>query len=193
MGPLVEGANALGHKLLILGDVNTGKTTLSRTILEAFCARGLGARIAIVDLAPFIPAGLGTHRGLAGVGGGLVPPADCNALHVTAHLEAPRLTSRSEAQAMDKASRNRALIEQLFQRADVAQRDILFVNDVTMYLQAGSAADLLAHCARAGTLIVNGYFGERLGGGELTLRERAQTQQLKAWFEHAGTVLLLDR
>lgn len=186
-------AHTLGHKLLVLGDVNTGKTTLCKQILDEFCARDLGEQIAIVDLAPYIPAGVGSHKGLAGIGGGLTPPADCGALYLSGHLEAPRLTSSSEAQALEKASRNCGVIEAMFERADLARRSILFINDVTMYLQAGSAEGLLAHCAGADTLIVNGYFGERLGGGELTLRERAQTQRIKDWFERAGTVLTLER
>lgn len=193
MAPLAQPADTLGHKLLILGDVNTGKTTLSKRILDEFCVRDLGGQIAIVDLAPYIPAGLGSHKGLAGIGGALTAPAECGALHVSGHLEAPRLTSSTEAEAMEKARRNCAVIEEMFHRADVARRSILFINDVTMYLQAGSAEGLLAHCAGADTLIVNGYFGERLGGGELTRRERAETQRIKEWFERSGTVLLLER
>jgi polynucleotide 5'-kinase involved in rRNA processing len=46
----------LGQKTLILGDVNTGKTTLTKKVLEALLYRqDLGGRIAIVDMAPEIP------------------------------------------------------------------------------------------------------------------------------------------
>lgn len=49
----------------------------------------------------------------------------------------------------------------------VARRagDVPFVNDVTLYLQAGYAADLLAQIGGADftTLLVNGYWGQRLG------------------------------
>ncbi|MCU0583358.1 MAG: TniB family NTP-binding protein, partial [Syntrophales bacterium] len=58
----------LGKKTLIVGDVNTGKTTLSREILDVFCRQGMGERIAVIDLAPEIPDESLRSRGLKGVG-----------------------------------------------------------------------------------------------------------------------------
>lgn len=189
----IGGQDWLGKRLLILGDVNTGKTTLCRSILEDFCRLGLGRQIVIVDLAPHIPEELSFEKGLPGVGGSLRPPEGCGVIYMAAHLDAPRLSSTSEAEAMAKARANREIIEELFCRMDLERREILFVNDVTMYLQAGTAEDLIARFGLADTLVVNGYLGESLGGGELTIRERAETDKIRAWFERAGTVLTLDR
>jgi hypothetical protein len=185
--------DALGRKLLVVGDVNTGKTTLTRRFLEDLCARELGPRIAVLDLAPHIPAELAAARGLRGVGGHLDAPANCGALTLRERLEAPRLSSSTEAEAMAKAARNRDLIDASWQRADVAARDILVANDISMYLQAGAADALIARFARAHTVIANGYFGNRLGGGELTRRERAEMERLRAWFEGAGEVRVLTK
>ncbi|HXD43229.1 MAG TPA: hypothetical protein VN649_21880 [Ramlibacter sp.] len=181
----------LGRKLLILGDVNAGKTTFTRAILEAFCRQGLGPRVAVLDLAPEIPAELAERRGLPGVGGGLVPPAGAGALYLRDRLEPPRLSSTSGAEALRKAEHNRLAIDRLLQDAELARRDIVFANDVTLYLQAGSAATLLERLGHATTLVVNGYWGDRLGSGELSRRERAETAKLLAWFEAAGTVMNL--
>lgn len=41
------------------------------------------------------------------------------------------------------------------------------------------------------TLIVNGYWGQRLGDSALSRRERAQTQQLRASFAQRGRVWAL--
>lgn len=189
----IDGQDWLGKKLLILGDVNTGKTTLSRSILEDLCRLGLGRQIAVVDLAPHIPEKLNSEKALAGVGGSLTPPAGCGVIYIADHLEAPRLSSSSEVEAMEKARANREIIEELFCRMDLGRREILFVNDVTMYLQAGTAEDLIARLGLAETLVVNGYRGESLGSGKLTLRERAETEKIRAWFERVGTVQTLDR
>jgi hypothetical protein len=183
----------LGRKLLIVGDVNTGKTTLARRILEDFCARGLGPRIAVLDFAPHISEQLAALRGLRGVGGHLDAPADCAALTIREQLEPPRLSSATEAEAMHKAARNKALIDAAWRGVDAQARDILLINDVSMYLQAGNADELIARFAAADTVIANGYFGERLGGGELTRRERAQMERLRAWFEDAGRVIVLTK
>lgn len=188
-GDTVPG-DCLGGKLLIVGDVNSGKTTLARRILEDFCARGLGRRIAVLDLAPHISAQLAAQRGLRGVGGHLLAPADCGALTMRERLEPPRLSSATEAEAMRKAACNKALIDAAWSQVDAA-RDILFVNDVSMYLQAGRADELIERFDCLATVIANGYFGERLGGGELTRHERAQMQVLRDWFAARGRVIEL--
>jgi hypothetical protein len=186
-------ADWLGRKLLIVGDVNTGKTTLTRKILEDLCARGLGPRIAVLDLAPHISKELAAQRGLRGVGGQLDVPPGCAALTIREQLEPPRLSSASEAEAMLKAGRNKAAIDAAWHKAAAGARDIVIVNDVSMYVQAGSADELIARFAPAHTVVANGYVGERLGGGELTRRERAEMERLRAWFEGAGSVVLLTK
>jgi hypothetical protein len=189
----VDPGDALGRKLLIVGDVNTGKTTLTRRFLEDLCARGLGPRIAVLDLAPHISAELSAARGLRGVGGHLDAPPESGVLTIRERLEAPRLSSATEAEAMTKAARNRDLIDASWQRADVDGRDILVVNDISMYLQAGSADALIARFAAAQTVIANGYFGNRLGSGELTRRERVEMGRLRAWFEGTDEVIVLTQ
>lgn len=185
--------DCLGKQLLVMGDVNTGKTTLCRQWLVQLCQQGLAERIALIDMAPHIPAALALERGLVGAGGSLLPPPASGVLDLRTHLDAPRLSSTSEAEAMAKAVRNAQAIETLLEQLPRSRRDILFINDVTLYLQAGSAAELLAHIAKASikTLVVNGYWGDRLGGGELTRREKTETQGLRQFFALEGKVLEL--
>jgi len=191
MTPEVEPGDCLGRKLLVVGDVNTGKTTLAHRILQDFCARGLGARIAVLDLAPTIPPELARARGVRGVGGTLEADASCGVALARPVLQAPRLSSASEAEASAKAADNLRLIAQAWQQ--LPARDILFVNDLSMAVQAGSAADLIARFACATTVVANGYLGERLGGGELTRHESAQMRALRDWFAQAGEVIALTR
>jgi hypothetical protein len=49
---------------------------------------------------------------------------------------------------------------------------------VTLYLQAGCAADLVEKLGDIPTVIVNGYYGERLGAGVLSRRERREMEEL---------------
>lgn len=185
--------DCLGKQLLIMGDVNTGKTTLCHQWLVQLCQQGLGERIALIDMAPHIPEALALARGMVGAGGSLMPPPASGVLDLRTHLDAPRLSSTSEAEALTKAVRNAKAIETLFEQLPGSRRDILFINDVTLYLQAGFTAELLKHIAKAGikTLVVNGYWGDRLGGGELTRREKAETQRLRQSFALGGRVLEL--
>ena len=185
-------AGCLGKKILVIGDVNTGKTTLCKRWLTELCQQGLGARIALLDLAPTISRELALQRGIVGAGGELRAPAGSEVLDLRATLEPPRLSSSSEGEALEKAERNAQLIETLSCQLE-PQRDILFINDVTLFLQARSAASLIesARFDRKTTLVVNGYRGERLGGGALTRHETAEMSELEKAFANPGKVVTL--
>jgi hypothetical protein len=188
----IRGEDCLHKKILILGDVNTGKTTLTRRILEDLCRKGLGGRIAVVDMAPEIPEELARAKGLPGAGGKLIPPEGAGVLYLGGRLDPPRLSSKTEEEAREKAGRNRRIIGGFFRRLGWA-REILLINDLTLYLQAGRAETLFGWMNRAGTVVANGYFGERLGGGALTAHEKAETEKLRAFFEREGRALILTR
>lgn len=183
----------LGKKTLILGEVNSGKTTLTKRAMDALlCRQDLGARIAIVDMAPEIPEELARAKGLPAVGGKLMPPPGCDVLYLGGHFEPPRLGSKTEEEALRKAEENRRIIEGLFGRLHFRLRDILFVNDISIYLQAGTAESMTRWLDQAATVIANGYWGQRLGEGTLTERERTETAKLRRYFERNGSVLILE-
>ena len=122
-----------------------------------------------------------------------MPPPDSDVLDLRTHLHAPRLSSATEAEAEEKAAHNARAIEALFDRFPQpgSGRDVLFVNDVTLYLQAGCASTLIGKIGRADvtTLVVNGYWGQRLGDSALSRREREQTRRLREHFANHGQVL----
>ena len=92
---------------------------------------------------------------------------------------------------MQKARRNRREIEGLLRRLDSEPREILFINDVSLYLQAGGADALIPRIERAGTVVANGYWGEKLGGGLLSGWERSEMHRLKDHFDRIGRTLIL--
>lgn len=186
------GTGCLGKKILVIGDVNTGKTTLCKSWLAELCQQGFATRIALIDMAPTIPPELALKRGIVGAGGELRAPTGSAVLDLRADLEPPRLSSSSESEALEKAEHNAQRIETLIGRLE-PQRDILFVNDVTLFLQARSAASLIEAAgfdART-TLVINGYRGERLGGGALTRYETAEMAELERAFAQRGEVMEL--
>jgi len=143
-------------------------------------------------MAPTIPRELALKRGIVGAGGELRAPEGSEVFDLRAPLEPPRLSSSSESEALEKAARNAQLIETLISRLEPA-RDILFINDVTLFLQARSAARLIkaAGFDRRTTLVINGYRGERLGGGELTRHETREMSELEKQFADQGEVVRL--
>ncbi len=186
----METAADIGKWTLIVGEVNTGKTTLSAKILESLCAHGLASRIAVVDLAPEIPEDLATGKKVKGAGGKLIPPSMTEVIYLSARLVPPRLSSASEEEeALAKAAENARKIDRLFRDFNGFDRDILFVNDVSVYLHAARAEKLIGQMSKASTLVANGYYGRKLGGGAISEAERREMDVLIETVESRGRVI----
>ena len=141
--------------------MNTGKTFWLVDVLGAALEAGVEA--VVLDLAP---------DRVKNVGGKLTPPDSERVAYFTAPLAAPRLSGKTPEDVWRLARENRELIDGMFLEAEGLSGRSLFINDVSMYLQAGDAGDLLAFMAGFPTVVMNGYFGTSLAGGELGQRER---------------------
>jgi hypothetical protein len=181
---MVTSPAIVGRRILITGDVNSGKTTLSRLMVETLCLDGFGPAMAIVDCAPEVPRQVALARGVSGVGGKLAYPPGMGVLYLTDHIAAPRLSTNTEEEALVVAAANRARIDVLLDRFAASGREILFINDVTLYLQAGDATKLADRIAGASTVVANGYRGTRLGAGILSRREAAELVALAVLFPY---------
>ncbi|MEJ5375321.1 MAG: hypothetical protein WHX93_01940 [bacterium] len=172
----------LGKRTLIVGDVNSGKTTLSQAILDEFYRRGVGGNILILDLAPEIPVHLAASKGLRGVGGTLRPAQGERFRYLRPTLVPPRLMGTSHKEILEMAKANLLAIEEVMGQT-WAEKETIFLNDVSMYLQAGSAQRLFSWLQAFHTVVANGYLGRSLGEGELSWRERSQMETLAALFD----------
>jgi hypothetical protein len=162
----------LGRFTLIVGDVNRGKTTLTRRILDA-CCKEHGGPISVVDLAPtFPPSKIAGVKGKEQVGGRLDVSSSPMVRYFHGLIHAPRLTAKSEAEAEALAKSNVRTIEDLFMEALKEEAEAIFVNDCSLYLHAGNPKKLLQWIRSARTAVVNGYEGRSLGEGLLTVKER---------------------
>ncbi len=164
----VDPSDFAGRRTLILGDVNSGKTRLTAEIVAAFVADGRAAQIAVIDLAPD-PVGQ--------VGGKFPPPA-AGVLYRTCDIVPPRLTGSGDAEVAALAAANAGRIDGLIETYLRQPRPILFVNDATLYLQAGSLERFLDLLGSASTAVVNAYCGAHFPEGPLTRRERHLTGRL---------------
>ena len=157
-------------RTLILGDVNSGKTGATAQLVETFCNAGRGAEILVLDLAP---------EPVRGIGGKLPAPASADVLVLACPIIAPRLTGIDADHIRLLAEQNAQAIEPLIGRALRADRSILVINDVTLYLHAGDPKRLLALLDAYATAIVNAYYGDHLPAGPLTEIERSRVETLK--------------
>ena len=157
-------------KTIIIGEVNTGKTNFLLNILKGFLKEG-EKEIALIDMAP---------ESIKGIGGKIDDENINTIKYYTAQIVAPRLTGKTVEEVETFARHNAELIDEIFVEYLKSPTKVLFINDVSIYLQAGDLNELLALLHSTPTAIMNGYYGSSLGGGKLGERERENMKALQS-------------
>lgn len=152
------------YRTLILGEVRTGKTKLTQKLLEE--AETLEKDIAVIDMAP---------ESRDGVGGKLIPAA--TTAYYTTDIVTPRLTGKTEKEMEQLAALNKNRIEDLFNQ--YLPKPVLFMNDVSIYLQRGTVDALVLIMSSSRTCIMNGYFGTSLGEDVFSIKEKKKMMKLQ--------------
>lgn len=155
-------------KTLIIGDVNTGKTSLSILLLEEFL-RYHGKKIVVIDLAP------ATHMG---IGGKMKINNKPDVIYMTAEIVPPRLMGKTPEEVLDFATRNAQEIDRLFKHYLEEPHSCLFVNDISLYFHCQSMNKLIPVLESAETAILNGYFGNSLPESPISRREKEGMEML---------------
>jgi hypothetical protein len=165
----------LGSRTLIMGDVNSGKTSLTRSIAEAIIRTGDSGQMVVLDLAPETTKGIGGTLKL--------PESHCCRL-LRCAVTPPRLTGTTAAEIQALAEQNAQAIEPLLETAGKTRGEVLVVNDASLYLQAGPLDRLTAVMAAYATVMVNAYFGRSFRPAPFTQFERDQVNALAQWCDH---------
>ena len=148
---------AKGKRVLILGDVGTGKTSLTQRLLREALEEG-ATGITVIDMAP---GKIVVND--APIGGYLLDKPDSRVRYLAPKdVKAPRLTAKNPEELIELAEKNRIEIESLLDTFSRNPGNILFVNDASIYLQRGNLNTLWAALLKAKTLVINSYLGERL-------------------------------
>jgi len=168
----------LKKKILIVGDVGSGKTKLTANLLDQAVDMGYSRKITVIDMAPPTMRVRGIRIG------GTLAEITRSTLKVRylkpAKVKAPRVTAKTPQELRKLAKFNRTAIDRLLTKYAQKPTPILLINDVSMYLQAGRLERILRVARKAETFIANGYFGKKLeedlgtgiSGREKTLMKR---------------------
>mgnify|MGYP001106950002 CR=1 FL=1 len=148
----------LGRKVLILGDVRTGKTKITAKLLNEALRAGHESEITVIDLAPAATKVRGRK-----IGGRLFElmalPKELRYL-APAEVETPRLSASSSSQLLALARANHEAVTPLLRQFLAALSPILFVNDISIYFHSGTPDLMFEAAERAETFVGNGYYGE---------------------------------
>ena len=152
------------YRTVILGEVRTGKTKLTQKLLEE--AETLEKDIAVIDMAPEYKDD---------IGGKLTPAATTD--YYTIDIVTPRLTGKTEKEVEQLATLNKDRIEDLFNQ--YTPKPVLFMNDISIYLQRGSVDAVVSIMSSSETCIMNGYFGTSLGEDVFSMEEKRKMMKLQ--------------
>ena len=149
-----------GKRMLITGDVGTGKTRLTLKLVEEAIEIGLGSKITVVDMAP----ASAVARGLK-VGGRLIELSQSlrNVRYLAPKMvKTPRLSAKSADELRSLVRLNSERIRPLLEKYVREPTPILFVNDISIYLQSGDIETVQSAMRASETFIANGYCGTAL-------------------------------
>lgn len=180
-------AGIIGKRVLILGEVGSGKTLLASRLLKELMTLFIPGEITVIDMAP---------ERIGGVGGKLTD--HLNSTGKVRYLSprmvyAPRLSGSSPDQVMEYATFNRRVIEPLLEEFLQGTTRVLIMNDITLYLHAGKLGIILRCMRGAETSIATAYHGSKLvedHGSGISARERQLVDELAT---HMDQVIEMNR
>jgi len=167
--------NYLKKRTLIVGNVNSGKTFETCRILQLFMDAGYRDSIAVLDMSP---------GPVKGIGGKMQFPEISSVLYLTADIFAPRLTGTSEAHIRELTEENVKILETLFDKVKEHGKEILFVNDASLYFQGGDLKRFEEMLLPASTQVINSYYGDHFKDSGLTRREKQLAENFMKTCDH---------
>ncbi len=183
----LKGEDIVGRKVLILGEVGSGKTPLASRLLKELMTFLDLKEITVIDLAP---------QRMGEVGGKIsdyVDSIDKVRYISPERVYTPRLTGTSREQVLKYAELNRRVMEPLFNEFVQRNTKVLILNDITLYLHAGKLETVLKCMRLAETFLVTGYHGSRLAedrGSGITAREKRLIEKLVTYMDQ---IIEMDR
>jgi GTPase SAR1 family protein len=171
----------LGRKILILGDVGSGKTRLTAQILDSLLEKTSVDDITVIDMSPTTITGIG----------GRLSSYTPNALKVRylvpKVVRAPRIEGKNRDEVISLAEFNKKVIEPLLHEFISRPTTILFINDLSIYLHAGDVEMVIKCLELSNTIVANSYYGQSLlddKGSGVSSRERKCLEELAYRFDN---------
>jgi hypothetical protein len=169
-----------GKKVLILGEPGSGKTRLAAKLLGEFVTLINPEKITVIDFAP---------QKAGEIGGKIMDylnvPREIKYLSPK-NVFTPRLAGKSPEQILRYAELNMKNMEPLLRKFICDATDVLFLNDVTLYLHSGELETVLRCVELAKTFLATAYYGSKLAndlGTGISSRERKLTDQLASFMD----------
>jgi len=171
----------IGKKVLILGEVGSGKTSLTAKIVQKLTLFIEPKEITVIDIAP---------EAIGEIGGKLSKYLSLNSklrYLSPAKVYAPRTMGVTNTQVVEYAKRNKNAMEQLLNEFLKKPTKVLIVNDITLYLHLGKLEKIMNCIRLAETFLASAYCGVKLKedyGAGISAREKQVVEKLATYMDH---------
>lgn len=137
--------------------MGAGKTKLTVSLLEEAVQKGYGGDVTVIDMAPATTMVRGKK-----IGGRLSELTEATRevrYLAPPRVETPRLRAESAEELLSLVRINEERIRPIAEEYLSDPSPVLFINDISIYFQSGSADPILTAAETAETFIANGYYG----------------------------------
>lgn len=169
----------LGKKTIIIGPLQSGKTRLLAKIIKLFMEHGFKNEMVILDFAP---------QGIEGIGGRITNYIQLNNVLYLApeYVRAPRYEGKTKEDVIKLAVENERLLEDYIVKASKSGKNILAINDVTLYLHAGNVQNIINLIKSMDTVFITAYYGDEFDdkGSGINEREKFAVNKLIEYMDN---------
>jgi len=165
----------LGKKIMIIGEVGSGKTRLTAKILDELISKMDPKNITVIDMAPT------TISGIAARVSAYTDVASKVRYLAPSIIRAPRIEGKNKEEVIFLANLNKISIEPLLENFLNEPTKILIINDLSIYFHAGNIDKILECTNVAETFIANAYYGQSLSDDKnsgISKREKRLVDEL---------------
>lgn len=182
----LKAKDIIGRRVLILGEVGSGKTTLTAKLLKELMLLVDPKEITVIDMAP---------QRVGEVGGKLLDHIGLtNKLRYLSpeKVYAPRLLGVSREQVLEYADLNKRAIDPLLDEFIQKSTRVLIINDITLYLHAGKLKKILDCVNLAETFLASAYYGSKLADDQGTGISNLEKQTVEKLATHMDQVIKIN-
>lgn len=175
----LSGKDIIGKKTMVIGEVSTGKTALAAKLLSDLILDAKPDDITVIDFAP---------QRQEKIGGKLTEFIETDKVKyfTPKTVYTPRFTGKTTQEIKSLAELNAKNMTAYLDSFLKNKTEILVVNDVTLYLQAGTIDKLLDCVKLSETVLITAYYGSRLSddkGTGISEREKQAVDTLLSFMD----------
>ena len=174
----------IGRKIIIVGEIGSGKTLLLSRFLDQLVRSGLKDKVTVIEMAPNM-----------GEVGGTIENYTRNISSVRYlkpwKIIPPRMMGKNREEVLKYARSNMLALKPLIEEYLRNPTEILLINDLTIYLHAGEVEDIIQLINISKTFTATAYEGKRLAddkGSGITDKERESLNRLKELVDEVLTL-----